>query len=283
VIAVAGGLVAAVAWGIAALATARTSRAIGAASTLAWVAMVGLVVTAPAVALTGVPPGLDAAAVGWLTITGVGNISGLLSVYSALRIGSVGIVAPIASTEGAIAAVLAVVAGERIGVASGAMLATIAMGVALASRPKMDQTAHERRQSSRAAMLAMLGALFFGVGLYGAGRLSGDLPVAWILLPARLLGTVAIAVPLLAGRRLRLTRATAPLVVGAGLAEVVGFTGFTIGARHGIAVAAVLASQFAAVAAAAGYVLFHERMSRLQLVGVVVMLVGVAALAALQA
>lgn len=282
-IALAGGLVAAVAWGLGTLASSRSSRAIGAACTLAWVAMVGLVVTAPAVAWAGIPPGLEGAAATWLTITGIGSVGGLLSVYSALRRGSIGIVAPIASTEGAIAAVLAVVAGERIGIASGAMLATIAVGVVLASRPKTHETAPERREGLRAAMLALLAAVFFGVALYGAGRLSDDLPVIWILLPGRLLGTAVIALPLLATGRLRLTRATAPLLLGAGLAEVVGFASYTLGARHGIAVAAVLASQFAAVAAAAGYLFFHERMSRVQLFGVVAMLAGVGVLAALQA
>jgi drug/metabolite transporter (DMT)-like permease len=45
----------------------------------------------------------------------------------------------------------------------------------------------------------------------------------------------------------------------------------------------VLASQFAAVAAVGAYVLFHERLSRVQLAGVVAILAGVAALTALQA
>jgi multidrug transporter EmrE-like cation transporter len=45
----------------------------------------------------------------------------------------------------------------------------------------------------------------------------------------------------------------------------------------------VLASQFAAIAALGGYVLFGERLTRLQLVGVVLILVGVATLTALTA
>ena len=53
---------------------------------------------------------------GWLVVAGGGNVVGLLLVYGALRVGKVSIVAPIISTEGAIAAVLAVAAGEAIGV-----------------------------------------------------------------------------------------------------------------------------------------------------------------------
>jgi drug/metabolite transporter (DMT)-like permease len=80
-----------------------------------------------------------------------------------------------------------------------------------------------------------------------------------------------------------MTRRAAPLVVAAGLCEVLGFVSFTLGARHGIAVAAVLASQFAAIAAVAAYVLFGERLARVQIAGVAAIVAGVAVLSALQA
>ena len=51
----------------------------------------------------------------------------------------------------------------------------------------------------------------------------------------------------------------------------------------GIAVAAVLSSQFAALAGIAAYGLFGERLSRIQLAGVVTVVVGVAVLSALRA
>jgi drug/metabolite transporter (DMT)-like permease len=64
---------------------------------------------------------------------------------------------------------------------------------------------------------------------------------------------------------------------------VAGFALFALGARHGIAVSAVLASQFAAISAIAAYVLFHERLARLQLAGVVAIVCGVTVLTVLQA
>jgi len=73
------------------------------------------------------------------------------------------------------------------------------------------------------------------------------------------------------------------MVLLAGVAEVVGFASFALGARHGIAVSAVLASEFGAVAAPAAFVLFHERMVRLQVVGIAAIATGVAVLSALQA
>ena len=54
-------------------------------------------------------------------------------------------------------------------------------------------------------------------------------------------------------------------------------------ARHGIAVAAVLSSQFAALSGIAAYFLFRERLSRIQLAGVLTVIAGVAVLSALRA
>lgn len=94
---------------------------------------------------------------------------------------------------------------------------------------------------------------------------------------------IAVLGGLGAARRLRLTRAALPLVITAGLCEVGGFASYAVGARHGIAISAVLASQFAALAALAAYLLFRERITRLQLAGVVTIALGVAVLTALQA
>src|SRR4026208_2408246 len=78
------------------------------------------------------PPGGRGCAPG-LPVAGLGNIAGLPLVSTALREGKVGIVGPIVSTEGAIAAVLAVLAGERRWVGRAAMLGLSAGGIALAT------------------------------------------------------------------------------------------------------------------------------------------------------
>jgi drug/metabolite transporter (DMT)-like permease len=64
--------------------------------------------------------------------------------------------------------------------------------------------------------------------------------------------------------------------------EVVGFAAFTIGARDSVAVASVLASQFAALGAIGAYLLFKERLGRLQVIGVVVLVLGVTTLTLLR-
>jgi drug/metabolite transporter (DMT)-like permease len=279
-IALLGGLGAAAFWAATTLTASRATRLIDPRSVLAWVMLVGFVIAAPLTAAHGVPSGLGARELGWLAVAGAGNVGGLLLGYSALRVGKVSIIAPITSTEGAIAALLALVAGESVGLGSGVMLVVIACGVVLASIAPVDGP---DGHPLRATLLAAAAAVFFGAGLYATGRVSQSLPLVWALIPPRAVGVVAVALPLIATRRLRITRKALPLVVASGLAELGGFTAFAIGARHGIAIAAVLASQFAALAAIAAFLLFRERITRTQVTGVAVIAVGVAVLSALRA
>jgi drug/metabolite transporter (DMT)-like permease len=186
VTAVLGGLGAAGAWALTTLCYSLAARTLDSASALALVMLVGLAIAAPATALGGVPHDLDADALGLLLLAGSANVAGLLLVITALRIGKVGIVAPIVSTEGALAAVIAVVAGEAIDPGAGATLALIATGIALASsgRDRLDE-ASDASQPTRAVLVAIAAALTFAVGLYATGKVSEELPLVWALLPAR--------------------------------------------------------------------------------------------------
>jgi drug/metabolite transporter (DMT)-like permease len=287
VIAILGGLGAAFAWGAATLCSSHSTREVGPFPVLAWVMVVGLIALAPVLAVGPGPGPLTSTDVAWLVVGGVGNVAGLLLEYTGLRFGKVGVVAPIASTEGAIAATIAILAGETLSAAVALALAVIVAGVVLTSRPAAEEGFERGSVGHRDARIAALcgvgAALSFGVSLYGIGRLSGDLPAVWLMLPARLAGTIGIALPLLLVRRLALPRAVVPFVVVAGLCEVIGFASYTAGAQHGIAIAAVLSSQFAAVAAVAAYFAFRERLARHQVAGVAAIIAGVAVLSVLQA
>jgi drug/metabolite transporter (DMT)-like permease len=279
VIAVLGGLGAAVCWSAGTLAAARASRLIGANRVLAWVMLVGLAVNAPLALASGFPDALHGTGIVWFAVAGAANVGGLLLAYDAMRLGKVSIVAPITSTEGAIAAVLAVIDGETLHASSAVLLGVVAVGVVLASRT----AEHERAvHPVRATLLAVAAALSFGVGLFSTGHLSGELPIVWAMLPPRLVG-VAVTVPGLVRGRLGVALSVLPFLILSGLCEIGGFASYTTGARHSIAISAVLASQFAALAAVAAFLLFRERLSRVQLAGVVVVVVGVAVLSALQA
>jgi len=286
VIAIVGGLGAALCWAVAVLATARASREIGAWSTLAGVMTVGLVVTVPLIALGGGTAQIGTTELAIMAVIGLANVGGLLLAYTALRGGHVSVVAPILSTEGAIGALIAVVAGEQLAPGSGPILAAIVVGVVLASREREGGAmvgSLPKDSTIRTAALALGAATAFGANIYFVGVLGGALPAIWTALPARLLGTLAVAIPLVIFGRFRMTRRALPFVVIVGLAEVAGVVSLAIGAQESIAVASVMASQFAAIAVIAAVAFLGERVTRSQAFGIALIALGVAALTVLSA
>ena len=109
------------------------------------------------------------------------------------------------------------------------------------------------------------------------------MPVAWVALSARLVGVLVVVIPLVVQGRLRLTRVALPLVVLAGAGEVLGSMLSAWGSRESIPITAVMGSQFAAIAAVVAFLLFGERLGRLQVAGVVLIVTGVTLLAAVTA
>ena len=323
VIAIIGGLGAGALWAIATLCSSRSSRMLGSRVVLGWVMIVGVVVGLPFVIVSPAPAGFEPSTAALLLLAGVCYVVGLQLTYAALRIGKVSIVAPIVATEGAVAALIAVAMGDKLGLIAAIMLAVIVLGVVLstlesgrvdvpagdfdlvadalegpaadraatasttdraATAPTSQATTPEVSiDARRTAVLATAAALVFGVGLVTSGRSAALVPVAWVALTARLVGILGVVVPLLVQRRLRLTRGALPLVVIAGAAEVLGSMLFAWGARESIAISAVMGSQFAVIAAVAAYLLFGERLGRVQLIGVVLIVVGVTVLAAASA
>jgi drug/metabolite transporter (DMT)-like permease len=319
-LAVLGGLGAAVCWTVSALCASSASQAIGADSTLGWVMLIGLVLVIPPTAVLASPSGLSPAVLGLLAAAGATNVVGLLVEYVAFRRGKVGLVTAIASTEGMVAAVISAVAGARLSLTTGLLLGLVTLGVAVAAAsPDADAPADDERPAASMdderppapadderpagpadderpvegaagtsprrrrlpwGVLAVLTALLFGVSLYTTGRAGEQVSLLWTVVPARVFGSALVAAPLTARRRLRLTRRALPLVVAAGAAEVLGVLSYALGARHDLPVAAVLSAQFAALTAVAAYFIHGQRLSRRQLAGLAAVVAGVTLLAA---
>lgn len=259
------------------LASSRLVRMIGPLSAISGMMLVGLVIITPMIFITGIPEKLNATNAMWLIVGGLGNLCGLLLAYAAFRIGKVGVVAPILCTEGAIAATISGFAGESIALIVIFLLLLIVGGVVLAAIAP-DPVPVENEQPLKAALIATTGAIIFGIGLFATGNISGELPLEWILLPARIVTLICIAIPLLVLRKFRMTRPAAPLILLAGLAEIFGYAAYTSGAAQSVAITAVLASLFAPISAVAAYLLFRERLGRQQVIAVVVIVTGVVTL-----
>lgn len=281
-LAILGGGAAAIIWAFGGTCATRASRQIGAPLTLAWVMGIGLVILAVPLGLSATPH-WSPQIVLWLALSGVGNVVGLLFTYAALRRGYLGLVAPILSAEGAVTAVIAIAAGASIALDRLVALAAVTAGVVLTARSGAG-AGPQRRAEPRgpgAAVLAVFAAVSFGVSLYGTGRAGSSVPLTWAVLPPRLVGGLVLTLPYAATRSLRLPRSVLPLVLTTGTCEVLGFYSYAFGARHGLVVAAVLASLTGAVAVGFGRFAFGERLRPIQLVGVFVIAAGVATLSAL--
>jgi drug/metabolite transporter (DMT)-like permease len=183
------------------------------------------------------------------------------------------------ATEGAIAAVYSVLAGELLPAIAYVLLVVIVGGVILVTSAS-DPDPRPGDRKTRAAVLAVFAALLSGASIYATGHISDSVALVWVLLPPRIVGVVLLAVPLALVGRLRLTRQAVPYVVATGVAELAGWCSYAFGARDSIAIAAVLSSLFAAMATVGAYFLFHERLTRHQIVGIAVITVGVATLTA---
>jgi drug/metabolite transporter (DMT)-like permease len=279
VIAVAAGLVTALAWGLATVSATRVSRVIGPWSTTAWVVLIGFVATLPLLALDRPSQPVALPDLAWLAMGGLGYVTGMVLNYTALTGGKIPVTAPIVSTEGAIAAVLAVLAGEPATPLLAAMLGLIAAGiftVALQPGGGLDALSGD---GARFVAFAIAAALVFGFGLYASGRASAVAPPSWVVAAGRIAGVILLTVPLLMmGRLSRPARSLLPFLLFAGVAEVVGVYTFAWGAQESIAITAVLSSQFAVVAALVAHA-FGERISLRQWLGVGAVTTGVVVIA----
>ena len=275
------GLATALAWAVTSLCSARASRITGAAPTLAFVSLFGLVVSLP-FAVADWRTGVATVDILWAGLAGFGNVVGLLLLYAAVRRGKVGIAAPIVATEGAIVAVIAVLAGEALAPAAAVLLAVVVIGVVLATLdlgPGEDQYPVTRSFLA----LAILGSIAIGVGLYSGGRVASTVPGGWIVASSRVVGVAIVALPLLVSGRLKVARPALPWILITAIAEVAGYWMYVLGARADVAVTAVLATQFSALTAVGAYFFLGERLSPLQRIGVALVCIGVGLLAAIQA
>jgi drug/metabolite transporter (DMT)-like permease len=276
-IAVLGGLGAAVAFTVSALCASSASRSIGPAGTLGGVMAFGMALIALPTILFADARQLTDHAIVLLVISGLANVIGLGLEYAALRRGKVGVVVPICSTEGAVAAVIAVIAGLSLAVHTAFLLVMITIGVVLAAAHP--DPSDRDASGVRSAFLAVPAAAVFGVGLYCTGRVGLEVSVLWVVVAARLFGT-ALILPIGAPKLAHAPSRVLALIAVAGVAEVLGFVSYTLGARHGLAVAAVLSTQFAALSSVGAYFVFHERLNRMQLAGLVIVIIGITLLAA---
>ena len=292
-LAIALGLGSSVLWGLADYLGGVKSRRYPVAAVLAVMYLTSLTAMLVFVAVRGEgPPKLEAVAAG--LGAGLFGIVALMAFYRALAIGTMSIVAPIASTGVGLPVLVGLVTGDQPGLLRALGLAAAVVGVVLASRDapsdleplvagsgSVDESDSRLRRQS--IVLAIVAGLGFGT-YFVLAEISARSDVGWALLMSRTAATpFVVALALLAlhrgGRR--------PHGVELGVVAAIGLcdlaanvlynTATTLGELSTVAVASSLYPVTTVLLAAT---LLGERVRGVQRTGVVVALCGVVLIAA---
>ena len=267
-------------WGGISVLEARVSRALGGPSALAWIFGVGLVLILPIALVRGFPDA-GAGAWAWAMVASVTSLIGLAMMFTALQYGRVGLVTATISSQGAFASIYAAIGGQTLHPLSLVAIGVSAIGTfVLIGSGGPVAPPHERR----GILLALGAACFTGLSLFAASRGGSGIGADWVVVCVRLSSVAMVMVPLAAVGRLRSPRGVIWPAVISGVGEVAAFLAYIAASdRIGVAVPAVIASQFALIAATVGWFALGERLGRRQLLGAGAILAGVTALTILQA
>lgn len=217
-------------------------------------------------------PGHDVSAgvLWWAVLAGIGNVVGTVALYRGLSLGAMSVVAPLSAVVAVMVPVLGgLVRGDRLAPLAwtGVVIAVVAI-LAVTYQPSGVRTSSSASASAIVAGLAAglgFGAIFLGLGQ--AHPSDGARPL-WV--------SQVVALLLMGGYVLRSRPPRSDWRAARGPGAVAGLLGGTslvlyqIALGHGaLAVVAVLTSLYPAVTVILAAALLRERVSRVQLAGLV--------------
>jgi drug/metabolite transporter (DMT)-like permease len=271
------GLAAALQWGTSTTAIAGIAGRISARRFGFWFSFIqALAVLIPGI-IVGVGSRWAATAVTMLVAAAALQGIALMTLRVSVAREQLAVVAPLVGLEGAVAAIIAVIAGEPLPLATavGLILAVIGGWLVGASRSTY--------RLSVGSVYALITGVLFGSSLWLLARSNVEPLVALLIFNG--LATIPFV-----GRLNRTEGQAARPVTPSGreilwllvaaLTSIGGQLAFVVGVRAGAgAVTAVLSAQSAVIAMFLGYLLFHERLGARQLGGCAVLMVGVSLIA----
>jgi drug/metabolite transporter (DMT)-like permease len=280
-------------------------------STLIWVLATGTAITVPvALLVAGLPHGrAEFVDVGYAATGGAVYLVAYASLVRGLRVGNISLVTPLASLQGAVAAIIAILllsepvtglkaAGLALAIC-GSLLAAIgphapdgqsakapatavadpAAGVAAqapadAVWPARLDRARRRLGTAAGAGWGLLCAVAFGIVLIFYGAVTSLSPLTAVAV-SRVVSLLLI-LPLALRFGVHMPRHLRPTALVSGALEASGFLLVVLALTVGpVAVASVLVAQFATFAVLLGLFVGHERPSRTQFFGVLCTIVAV--------
>jgi drug/metabolite transporter (DMT)-like permease len=270
-------LASALSWGVSDFLGGLTSRRLPVLGVLAVSQPAGLLLIAALIAVIGADP-ISANKLAIAYLAGVASLGGLAAFYAAMALGTVSVVAPIAALGVVVPVAFGLIQGESPAAIQLAGLIPAVAGVVILSSEENPKHAAVARRSIALAILAGLG---FGVFFTGLDAAAADRP-GWAILAVRVGGVSAVAAALLISRpRLNRVRTALGVLVLIGAFDVTANALFAIASTKGVLpVVAVGGSMYPAFTVALAHAVLGERLARVQWVGVVLALLGVALIAA---
>ncbi|OMQ30166.1 DMT family transporter [Pseudomonas putida] len=275
------GLLAALLWGGTDFLVGMNARAVGVkravyfGQALGFTIMSLLLIVFPVFLLRSMAAPLETWLIG--VAAAVLTVSGALALSKAFALGKASIVAPLVTSYGVVTTLLSWAGGEQISLLQLLCIALCVLGVVLSSihsDPKVPHTT----QASSSITYALLAALFYGTSFWLQGRFVlpslGPVTMLWLAYLVGLLVLVVIVLRIDDGLKIPPLKNCLTLT-GASLMNLGGFSSFAWGAVAGsVSVVTVISTLSGGIAAILGYVFFKERLGKVQVLGVVLVLVG---------
>ncbi len=267
-------------WGVSDFLGGLETRRLPVLAVLAVSQPAGFVLIAVLIALTGADP-ISAGKLAIAFLAGVASLGGLAAFYSAMAMGTVSVVAPIASLGVIVPVVIGLAEGEAPGPIQLVGLVPAIAGVAVLSYEEQPEHPESARTARLSVVLAIVAGLGFGIFFTLLDAAAADRP-GWALLAVRVGGVATVLVALLATRtRLDGVGAVWPVLIVIGVFDALANGLFAIASTKGVLpVVAVGSSLYPAFTVGLAHAVLGERLARLQWLGVILALAGVAMIAA---
>ncbi len=215
----------------------------------------------------------------WGVIGGAATAIAVASLFKALAIGTMGIVAPITSLSVLVPVGVGLATGDALSWLLGLGLAAAIAGTVLASGPEV--RSHTQGHGPKPIILAIVAALGFGVANLSVA-LGSAANVTTTLVSNALTVLVIYAIGALILRQV--PRADRRSLIGIAAIGVLGISAnlcFALASTVApLTIVAVLASLYPVITVLLGWRILGEHLKRMQLIGVIAVFLGVATIAA---
>jgi drug/metabolite transporter (DMT)-like permease len=262
-------------WGTSDFLGGLTARRLPAIAVVGWAQSAGLIALLCATALTGGTG--DYGWIAWSVLAGLAGAVGLVAFYTALSVGTMGVVSPIAGLGAIVPVTGGLLTGDSPSAGQYAGMALGLIGAITASGPELRGS---QPVAGRSIGLAGLAGLCFGLALFAIQRGAQHDPLL-TLVGMRATGVSCFVVAAIVLRSTGGIRPPdLPRLALIGIAEVGANLLFAVASTRGLAsIVAVLGALYPVATVLLGSLILGERMQPLQRLGVTLALAGIVLLA----